>query len=220
MGKVPSRLVAGVFVPLAVAALASCSQAAPRLVAVSFKLIYRQSGPSYVERLSCFAFAEDEDGDADLEELRIVNDRAQLYWQLTSQDWISVVKTGQTWFGSHTLSMPDGGKIPRGVYRIVLLDKGGERDERTMSFEAPLASERPFPSLSFIEGRFAVSSAYPKNLLVVYGASGTVLRSVELSAKSGAIADLSLGQTARSAALWAEDEAGSVAVLTDPVPLP
>ncbi len=219
MGKALPRLFARVFVSLALAALASCSQTAPRLVAVSLKLVYRQSGASYVERLSCFAFAEDEDGEADLEELRIVNDRSQLYWKVTSQDWVSLVKTGQTWIGSHSLSMPEGGTIPRGTYRIVLLDKGGERDERAVSFEAPLASARPFPSLSFSGGAYAVSSSYPKNLLVVYDASGTVLRNIDLSVKTGKVADLSLGQSARSAALWAEDEASSVAVLTDPIPL-
>lgn len=219
MGKVHLRLAACVLTLLAMVPLASCSQAAPRLVAVSLKLIYRQSGSAYVERLSCFAFAEDEDGEADLEELRIVNDRAQLYWTLTSQDWISVVKTGQTWFGSHALSMPEGSKFPRGAYRIVLLDKGGERSERSVSFEAPVASARPFPSLSFSEGSYSVSSAYPKNLLVIYAASGSVLRSIELTAKAGKVADLAIGSGARSAALWAEDEATSVAAFTEPVPL-
>lgn len=202
---------------LAVISSFSCSQAAPKLLAVSLKLVYRQSGSAIVERLSCFALAEDEDGFADIEELRLVNDRAQLYWTLTSSDWLSVVKTGDTWVGSHSISMPEGMRFPRGQYRVVLVDKGGEKAERTVSFDAPVVSARSFPNLSIAGGSYSVSSSYPKNLLVVYGASGALLRSVELPARSGKIAELGLGPNARSVALWAEDEESSIAAFTEAV---
>lgn len=219
MGKVSFRPLFCVSSLIIIAALASCSQAKPRIIGVSLKLVYRQMGAAPVERLSCFVFAEDDDGDADLEELRLVNDRSQLYWTLTSSDWITVVKTGQTWFGSHAISMPEGMKFPRGSYRLVLVDKGGERDERALSFDAPSKSERPFPALAFSSGSYAVSSAYPKNLLIAYGASGAVLRTLELTEKEGKLADLSLGPNVVTVALWAEDEAGSVAAFTDPIPI-
>ncbi len=219
MGKDFFRLLFCASALVCCVALASCSQAEPRIIAVSLKLVYRQVGSATVERLSCFVFAEDDDGEADLEELRLVNDRSQLFWKLTSSDWISVVKTGQTWFGSHAISMPEGMKFPRGAYRIVLLDKGGERNERSLSFDAPLSSERPFPTLTFSSESYAVSSAYPKNLLVAYGASGAVLRTLELTGKTGKLADLSLGPNVSSVALWAEDEASSVAAFTEAVPI-
>jgi hypothetical protein len=217
MGNVSFRLRFCVLALLAVLALDSCSQAAPRLVAVSLRLVYYRTGAAVSERLSCFVLADDDDGEADLEELRIINDRAQLYWTLKSSDWLSVVKTGQTWFGSHAISMPEGMRFPRGTYRIVLVDKGGERNERTVAFEAPIVSERPFPTLSIEDGSYIVTSNYPKNLLVTYGASGAILRSLELTARSGKIADLSLGPNVHSIALWAEDEGSSVAAFTQSV---
>jgi hypothetical protein len=207
----------GALLLLAMIASFSCSQAAPKLLAVSLKLVYRQSALSIVERLSCFVLAEDEDGFADIEELRLVNDRAQLYWTLTSSDWLSVVKTGDTWVGSHSISMPEGMRFPRGQYRVVLVDKGGEKTERTVSFDPPAVSARAFPNLSISGGSYSVSSSYPKNLLVVYSASGALLRSVELPARSGKVAELGLGPNVRSVALWAEDEASSVAAFTEPV---
>jgi hypothetical protein len=202
---------------LAAAVLAaSCSQAAPRIDSVSLRLTYRSGGN---ERLSFFALSYDEDGTLDLEELHLLNDRAQLYWTVTSKDWIVVEQSGETWIGSHGISMPDGASFPRGAYRAVLVDKGGDRAEREIFFDPPAAARRQFPSLAVSDGRYRVVSTYQKNSMVAYDVSGARIRVFPLKTKEGRIVDLSLGQSAQSIALWAEDEEAGVAALTDPVSL-
>jgi hypothetical protein len=201
---------------LAAASALSCSQSAPRIDSAFLRLTYRQGG---VEGLSFFVLAADEDGSLDLEELHLLNDRAQLYWTLTAKDWITEERVGETWIGTHSLTMPDGEKFPRGPYRIVLADKGGDRAERTISLDPPLSPARAFPSFSAAGGRYRVSSSYPANSIVAYDEAGAAVRTVVLQAREGRIADLDLGPTARSIALWAVDEESGVAALTDPMSL-
>ncbi|MFA6505101.1 MAG: hypothetical protein WCT14_03325 [Treponemataceae bacterium] len=199
---------------VACALLFSCSHAAPRLDSVSLRLVYRAAG---VERLSFFALVADEDGFLDLDALHLLNNSSQLYWSLSAKDWLKVERTGETWIGSHTIAMADDAKFPRGAYRAVLVDKGGDRIERTVAFDPPLASARRFPSLSGTKGRYRVISEYPKNVIVGYDSSGAQSRTVQLKAKEGLLSELELGPAIQSIALWAEDEESRVAALTDPV---
>jgi hypothetical protein len=205
---------------LLAAAASSCSQSAPRISSLSVRLVYRWVDGRAAERLSLFVYGADEDGDADLEELHLLNDEAQLHWSMASGDWISAERSGDAWIGAHALAMPGGDQFPRGVYRVVLVDKGGQRAERVFSLDQDLAPGRPFPTLSFAEGRYRVASSYPKNSLVVYDAAGAGIRTVLLKTAEGAVSDLGLPTGARSAALWAEDEGNLTAALTEPAALP
>jgi len=189
------------------------------LMSITRKVVYRQAEDGSIhENLSVFALVQDEDGIADLDELYILCDSAALYWHLGSDDWVELEKGGQTWVGSHTLSAGELGSLPRGAYRAVLLDKSGSRDER--SFSVSTASKgRVFPRLRIAEGRYSVSSTYPKNTLLVYDKTGARIRSTVLSSKSGNLGGLKLPEAAFSLALWAEDEDSFSAALTQPVPL-
>ncbi|OHE65120.1 MAG: hypothetical protein A2Y36_18845, partial [Treponema sp. GWA1_62_8] len=211
MRKCPAR---GFFLAAAVAAFgvafSACSQAVPSIQFATLRLVYRPSSSEGSERLSFFVLATDDDGFVDLEELYLVNDRSQLYWKLTADDWLVAERSGQTWVGSHSISMSDGGAFPRGVYRALLVDKGGDRAERSLTMDAPVRASRPFPTLNVADGAYRVQSDYPKNLLVAYDASGAAVRNVPLKTKDGKLADLALGSSIRSVALWAEDEASGV----------
>ncbi len=199
---------------LSAAAIISCSQSAPRIDSVSLRLTYRADG---AERLSFFALAADDDGLLDLEELHLLNDRAQLYWTLRSDDWLEVDRSGETWVGSHSIAMPDDAGFPRGIYRAVLVDKGGSRAERTVSFEAPAKSARPFPLLSIASGRYRAVSAYPSNTIVAYDQTGSRVKTVALKRLEGPLTDLALPGAAASIALWAEDGESGVGAITDAV---
>lgn len=201
---------------VAAAVSVSCSQSAPRIDSASLRLTYRQGG---VERLTFFVLAADEDGTLDLEELHLLNDRAQLYWTLTSKDWIVAERLGETWIGTHAIEMSDRGKFPRGPYRIVLVDKGGDRAERMISLDPPIVPERAFPTLSAEGGLYRIFSTYPVNSIVAYDEAGVSVKTVVLKAREGRMADLELGPAARSIALWAEDDESGVAALTDSMSL-
>jgi hypothetical protein len=93
---------------------------------------------------------------------------------VTSKDWIVVEQSGETWIGSHGISMPDGASFPRGAYRAVLVDKGGDRAEREIFFDPPAAARRQFPSLAVSDGRYRVVSTYQKNSMVAYDVSARI----------------------------------------------
>ncbi|MDR0290948.1 MAG: hypothetical protein LBI06_08435, partial [Treponema sp.] len=129
----------------------------------------------------------------------------QLRWHISSEDWVSYEFEGNTWIGSRSIAIGDDESLPRGQYRAVLVNKGGEKSERNFSFDAPEDPRFPFPSLEISGGRYTVTSAYPANRLLCYDEQGNYIFSANLSSLSGAVSDLGLPSQARTAALWAED---------------
>lgn len=195
----------------------SCSQSSPRISSLSARLVYRWVSGAPVERLSLFVLGNDDDGQVDLAELYLLNDEAQLYWSMESENWVTTERSGDTWIGAHELAMVGDAPFPRGTYRIVLVDKGGLRTERTFSLDQPNPPSKRFPTLSVSAGRYRVSSEYPKNTLLVYGPSGAALRMLPLKTAEGTLSELNLPKDAKSFALWAEDEGNLTAALTQPV---
>ena len=104
--------------------------------------------------------------------------------------------------------------LPRGLYRVVLTNKGGEKSERNFTFDAPEAGRFPFPALEVRDARYQVESRYPVNRLIAYDSQGLPLRTVPLEELSGSIASLNLPSQARAIALWAEDREYSTGALT------
>jgi hypothetical protein len=195
----------------------SCSQSEPEIKYGSLELVYYENGGNPVERLSLFILPSDSDGIEDLDELWLYHDWEGLSWRLTSDDWIRQTVNGQIWIGSRAIAMEDGSSLPRGQYRAVLTDKGGEKTERLLTFDA--SETRLFPSFSVTGGRYRIESAYPRQTLVVYDNEGSYLISVEPPATEGEIGALGLPSQARSLALWASDPEHSVSAFTDVVPI-
>jgi hypothetical protein len=195
----------------------SCSQSGPEIKHGSLELVYYENGGNPVERFSFFVLPSDGDGIEDLEELRLYHDWEGLSWRLTSDDWIRQQADGQVWIGSRAIAMEDGGSLPRGQYRAVLTDKGGEKTEKLLAFDA--SEKRPFPALSVSGSRYRIDSVWPRQNLVVYDDEGSYLISVEPPSREGDISALGLPSQARSLALWAYDSEHSVSAFTDVVPL-
>jgi hypothetical protein len=69
----------------------------------------------------------------------------------------SCKKKGETtWIGSRAIAMPGDDPLPRGQYRAVLVNKGGEQAERAFTFDAPDNPRDPFPRLNLLEGNYTV----------------------------------------------------------------
>lgn len=126
----------------------------------------------------------------------------------------------RTWIGSHRIQMYPSGPLPRGRYRIILRDKGGEQVERSVGLDAPLTPVYPFPQLILERGSYRIVSNYPKNDLVVYDQDLRLIRTVPLSHAQGALRDLGIPGSARAVALWAEDPDRGIAALTSIQELP
>ena len=197
--------------------LLSCSQTEPRIPFGFIELVYYQDVGGPIERFSFFIIAEDDDGMENLGDLYLYNDYEQLRWHLSSDEWVTFIEDGKTWIGTWSIANDENDTLPRGQYRVVLLNKGGEKAERLLTFDAPEQPRLPFPTLEIDQGQYTVSSLYAKNQLVCYDDSGSFLQTAALSSMSGSIADLGISSTARTAALWAQDALYSTSAFTNVV---
>jgi hypothetical protein len=197
----------------------SCSQSAPEIRYGSLELICYENGGRLVERFSFFILPHDDDGFDDLEDLWLYHDWDGLSWHLTSNNWIKETIDGDIWIGSRAITMADNDFLPRGQFKAVIIDKGGNRAERLFSFDAPAEPERPFPVLTISGDSYQIESQYPQQNLLVYDNAGNYLLTVRPTSPEGAISSLGLPSHAESLALWARDPARSVSAFTDIVPL-
>jgi len=191
------------FIP--VLALISCSRSEPKIAFGFIELVYYQDSNRPQERFSFFIIPEDEEGVENLADLYLYHDREQLRWHIKSEDWVSYEQDGKTWIGTRSIAIGEDEILPRGQYRAVLVNKGGEKTERNFSFDAPEDPRFPFPVLEIGNGQYTVTSLYPSNRLVCYDDQGNYVHTVNLSSMSGQLSDLDIPSNARTAALWAED---------------
>lgn len=218
---VKARRSAALIAAIALVAMTSisCSGAKPRIVFGYIGLVYYQESGGPKERFSFFVLPEDDDGIENLSDLYLYHDREQLRWHIGSDEWISYNQDGRIWIGTRAIAVADGETLPRGQFRAVLVNMGGESTERNFTFDAPEAPRFPFPTLTIADGNFTVASRYPVNRLVVYDAQGGFLGMVELSDLSGPVSGIGIPAGGSLAALWAEDSLRFTSAFTDAVPI-
>jgi hypothetical protein len=215
-----ARTVAGILFILGGMTLLGCSQTPPTITQVSLRLVYQEVEGGIKESFSLFVSPQDDDGNADLGELYLINDDAQLVWKLTDTQWVRAENSGQTWIGSHNLQGPGDPNLPRGKFRVVLVDKGGKRSERTVVFDGPETPVYTFPQLQWDRRGYAIRSSYPKNTLLFYDKTGKRITLLPVTNLSGSLESLRYPREAQSVALWAEDSKRSIGALTKPIPFP
>ena len=212
-GRAPIMALIPLF--LSISGFFSCSRAEPRIVYGFIELVYYWGEEKPDERYSFFILGEDDDGIENLSELYLYNDREGLRWLINSEDWVLHEEEGKTWIGSRNIAMTEDAPLPRGVYRAVLVNKGGEKTERNFTFDGPEDSPYPFPFLSINDGIYRIDSVYPFNHLICYDQQGKTVQTVTLTQIQGNTRDLRLANSVRTAALWAEDPEYHISALTD-----
>jgi hypothetical protein len=195
----------------------SCSRAEPQILFGFLELVYYPGRDGPEERYSFFILPEDDDGLENLDELFLFHDREGLRWLFTHNDWITHEEDGKTWIGTRSIAMRNNATLPRGQYRAVLVNKGGESTERRFTFDAPEAPPYPFPSLSVNDGIYRINSEYPINNIIAYDHVGDTLQVVRVMGTVGNLTDLGLQGTVRTIALWAEDPQLQISALTEAV---
>lgn len=142
---------AGALLLLLLLALAACTPRPPEILRVEGEvrlLTDRVAGQEY-EQLSLFVQGEDPDGFDDLDEVVLLNDESGLLWRIDRSSW--VVVRGGAWMGSAALTMPLLGAFPRGEYRLLIYDAGGNSEEEFLSIDAPMDAVGD-PEIVFDEG--------------------------------------------------------------------
>jgi hypothetical protein len=196
-------------------ALTFCSRTKPEITFGFIQLVLYQGDEKPEECYSIFILPEDEDGLENLEEMYIYHDKEQLRWHLKNNEWISYSQDEKTWIGTRSLTIQDGLSLPRGVYRVVLVNKGGEKGERSFTYDG--GPRFPFPEIEFENGLYIINSQWPSNRLVCFDRVGNYTSIVNVPSLSGNISQLNLSSSVRSVSLWAEDVSYSCSAYTNVV---
>jgi hypothetical protein len=147
---------------LAMAALsAACGGKPPQIAAIEWRIETRPS-------------LSDEDGAEDIEQIWVLNDRERLAWGFDNATWTKKTEGDAVWIGSAGLTLSDYSKIPKGEYRILVLDRAGERSERDFSVDADHPGT-PAPVLALSGGSLSLGSAWPENVVLAYDAAGSLI---------------------------------------------
>ena len=205
-----------IFAVLTAIFFVSCTRSEPVITFGFIKLVLYQGENGPQERFSFFIIPEDEDGIENLEELYLYHDGEQLRWHIKSDEWVRSVYGGREWIGTRSFTVNEG-SLPRGVFRAVLVNKGGESSERDFTYDGVVRF--PFPELEITDGYYTVNSRWPVNRFVCYDSSGSYSSTVSLGSLSGSISQLNLSSNVKTVALWAEDEANFCSAFTDVVPI-
>lgn len=169
------RLLALPATMIALSAIA-CSVAPPAFMSLDYRLVVQatDAAEGRDERLSVFASVSDGDGAGDIEFLYVVHDEEELCWTLTEEDWVKSEEGSSVWLGSNGLDSP-GLVIPRGGYRLVLVDKAGQRAERNFSLSAPDTSAYDLPSIQLSGDSVKLDSPYPANTAFFIDGGGNIV---------------------------------------------
>jgi len=194
----------------------SCTRTEPKILYGFIKLVQYQGETRPVEYFSFFIQVEDEDGLENLEDLRLFHDMEQLSWFIQGDEWLKYRFDGRDWIGTRSIAVTSG-NLPRGVFRAVLTNKGGESTERSFTYDGRVRFS--FPELVISGGVYTINSQWPVNRLVLYNNTGEYVSTVTLQSQTGNISQLRLPSAARTAALWAEDEDNFCSAFTNVVPI-
>ncbi len=127
------------------------------------------------QKLSVFVLATDKDGFEDIEKIYVINDDKNLYWEADQNTAVKPLLNNQTWIGLNSLVMNDLSPFPKGAYRIVVTDLGGESAEREISLDyADVETENVrFPPVSVDNAGIEVKAA--DCIIWIYDLSGAFI---------------------------------------------
>ena len=134
------------------------------------------------QSLSLFVQASDPDGFEDIEEIYIINDSEELFWRIDSESWIKTGSGDEILIGSNSICIPDGSPLPKGEYRILLQDIGGDTAEQSFVLESTLSESLRYyiPEISIDKGEISVSGKADSYTLWIYDKNGQYLGSFPL----------------------------------------
>ncbi len=205
--------------------LVSCSGSVPEIGQVVWQVnfIRTPSELSIHQELSVFTLIEDEDGIADIDFIYLIHDESELFWQLDTDIWTQKVLGGKNWIGSKSIRMNDFSNLPAGKYRLVVIDKAGERDTRSFSISGKMIdtnNDKYFPEL-LIGSDIEIRSNFSENTLWIYDKSMELLKNIKI--ENGKISMDIINNDTSNRAFWVSiysfDAENGVGLIRGPYPL-
>jgi hypothetical protein len=194
----------------------SCTKSAPEIIYGFIQLVIYQDMDGPQEYFSFFIMPDDEDGIDNLDIIYLYHDREQLRWEIKNDEWQRYTLEERDWIGTRSFTVREG-SLPRGQFRAVLVNKGGESSERNFTYDGNVRFS--FPEIEISGGIYTVNSKWPVNRLVCYDSAGNYIDTIILTSLTGNTSQLRLPSNARTAALWAEDESNFCSAFTNVVSL-
>jgi hypothetical protein len=165
----------------ALALMAGCSSKPPSISRVYARVIYQHDADTgaYSEGLSVFLVATDPDGLENLRSFYVINDEAELFWEVDRTSWVSSTAEGETWIGSNNLAMPGSQAVPAGSYRVLVQNAGGDTTEETFTLPSreASASDAAYPSATVKDGLITIGGPYASVDIWTYGKDGKYVAS-------------------------------------------
>lgn len=130
------------------------------------------------ERLSLFLAASDQEGYEDLDAFYLYHPDSRLFWELDAGEWEKKNREGREWIGSSAFAAFE--RLPRGEYRLILIDRAGDRSEASFFLNQPLSAddeEEFFPSLGRNGEVLLLETGGEEGILLAESAEGRVLAS-------------------------------------------
>ncbi len=138
-------------------------------------------GDSFEERLSLFVLSVDEDGNDEIESIFLIQDDEELFWELKEESWEEIPSGGDIWRGASGLTMPPGEAFPRKTYRLLVIDKSGQRSEKIMAVSVKKVSDTPvFPYLVREGEGWRIESPYAQHTLRLYDGTDVLLGEIKI----------------------------------------
>ena len=177
----------------------ACSGSPPQISRISSQLLWVDDlllGRKH-ESLSLHVVANDEDGFEDIELLHLISDETELYWTLDTESWTLTEAEQEQWIGSNRITMADLAPLPRGDYRLLLADLGGDMDEEIFTLEtAAIKPESiPFPRAEIGGDRIVVEGIFDSYTLLVFTTADEFVKSVEIASEPGSIRGIKSGDS-------------------------
>lgn len=214
------------FFPVFFLLLMSCSGAVPKISQVVWQvnLLRTPSESSGHQELSVFILVEDEDGIGDIDSIYLIHDESELFWKLNKDNWNMKVLSGDYWLGSNSIKMNDRSNLPGGNYRIVVIDKAGERASQVFTISENMLeddSSEYFPEL-LIGSDIVIKSIYSDNTLWIYDEEMKILRNIKI--ENGKISmdiiDSDTFNRGRWVSIYTVDVEKGIGLIRGPYPLP
>ena len=164
--------------------LVSCSGSVPQIGQSVWQVNFTKTPEEikFSQELSLFVLVEDEDGISDIASIYIIHDESELFWELVPDNWSIKIISGKNWLGSNSISMNDNSQMPSGLYRIVVIDKAGERDSSKINIPSnmlQLDNNIRFAGL-IIDSDLIIESVFTDNTLRIYDESMILLKNLKI----------------------------------------
>lgn len=162
-----------------------CDSAPPKVLQIYWQLnlMDNTEAEKVYERLSLWVLGQDKDGFDDLEYIYLIHEENELLWEIEKNGWQTATESQETWIGTNKIIAGGLSPIPRGEYRVVLIDSSGERDERSFYISMPenieLYGTGPRAVVDHDMGEITVSSAGNGFTLWCYNEAGNYIDAVK-----------------------------------------